>query len=35
MQLTDGYGSSLDRTSVCHDPDASVVVMITGAVDCV
>eukprot|EP01023_Acetabularia_acetabulum_P013049 TRINITY_DN161_c0_g2_i1.p2 TRINITY_DN161_c0_g2~~TRINITY_DN161_c0_g2_i1.p2 ORF type:complete len:417 (-),score=64.43 TRINITY_DN161_c0_g2_i1:2905-4155(-) len=32
--LSDGYGNSLDRTHVCRDPEASVVVQITDTCPC-
>lgn len=32
--LTDGYGESFDRSSVCFDSDASVVVQIVDTCDC-
>ena len=33
--FTDGYGSPLDRTGVCFNPNASVVVRITDTCPCV
>jgi hypothetical protein len=32
--ITDGYGASLDRTSACRDPSASIVVMVTDTCPC-
>jgi hypothetical protein len=34
MDLTDGYGATLDRKDVCYDADASAVVMITDVCPC-
>lgn len=32
--FTDGYGAYLDRKNVCHNADASVVVMVTDTCPC-
>lgn len=34
LQLTDGYGQRLDRTSICHNTDQSVVISITDECPC-
>lgn len=34
MTFTDGYGNSLDRTNVCYDPSASVVVRVVDTCPC-
>jgi hypothetical protein len=34
MTFKDGYGAQLDRNGACHDPESSVVVMITDTCPC-
>jgi hypothetical protein len=34
MVVTDGYGQTIDRSSVCYDTSASVVVRVTDTCPC-